>query len=367
MPRFDYAPTPTDGSEILLGTDDNDTIDGLGGRDFIVGGAGEDSIDGGAGRDYIRGGSGNDNLSGGDDRDVIRGDTGNDTIDGGAGNDLLTGDGGADSIDGGAGNDTIAGGSGNDTLTGGAGEDTFLFIEDFGNDTITDFDVSDDLIDLSMVDMAIASFSDLTITQVGNDVTIGHTDFDGGVITLTGVTATTLSANNFSLPDGSTTSVETDEGQTVSRYEDPFEGNERSNIMADPSEGTRIVGKGGADVILAGEGDDSLEGGADDDMLLGEEGNDTLVGGTGDDWLAGGSGNDTFVFEAGHGNDTIQDFTDGEDMIDLSAFNDITGFTDLTITNDDGTAVIDLSSHDGGEIRLEDFDSSNLSADDFAF
>ena len=95
--------------------------------------------------------------------------------------------------------------------------------------------------------------------------------------------------------------------------------------------------------------------------------NDTLVGGTGDDWLAGGSGNDTFVFEAGHGNDTIQDFTDRENLIDLSAFNDISGFNDLTITNDNGTAVIDLSSYGGGEIRLEDFDSNNLSADDFAF
>ena len=367
MSRYDYAPTPTDGSEILLGTGDNDTIDGLGGKDFIVAGAGNDSIEGGAGRDYIRGGSGDDNLSGGDDRDIVRGDTGDDTIDGGAGNDLLTGDTGDDSIVGGTGNDTIAGGSGNDTLTGGAGEDTFLFIENFGQDTITDFDVDDDVIDISMLDMEIASYSDLTIVQMGNDVTIGHTDFDGGIITLTGVSATDLSADNFSLPDGSTTSVETDEGQTVSRYENPWEGNDNPNIMLESSADTRILGKGGDDVILAGEGNDMLEGGADNDMLLGEEGNDTLTGGTGDDWLAGGSGDDTFVFEAGHGNDTIQDFTDGEDMIDLSAFNAISGFSDLTITNDNGTAVIDLSSHAGGEIRLEDFDSSNLSADDFAF
>ena len=33
--------------------------------------------------------------------------------------------------------------------------------------------------------------------------------------------------------------------------------------------------------------------------------------------LTGGAGADTFVFASGHGNDTIADFTDGEDLIDL--------------------------------------------------
>ncbi|WP_300075180.1 M10 family metallopeptidase C-terminal domain-containing protein, partial [uncultured Ruegeria sp.] len=52
-------------------------------------------------------------------------------------------------LDGGSGNDILTGGSGNDTLTGGSGSDTFVFKEDSGKDTITDFNVDEDFIDLS--------------------------------------------------------------------------------------------------------------------------------------------------------------------------------------------------------------------------
>ena len=83
--------------------------------------------------------------------------------------------------------------------------------------------------------------------------------------------------------------------------------------------------------------------------------------------LYGGSGEDTFVFQASHGTDTILDFTDGDDTIDLSALTDITGFSDLTITQDGTTAVIDLSSQGGGTIRLDDTAVSDLDAADFTF
>ena len=367
MAGYEYTPTPTEDSELLLGSDGNDTINGLGGSDVILGDAGNDDIDGGAGRDIIRGGGGGDDIDGGADGDIIRGDSGNDTIDGDAGNDLLLGDAGNDLIDGGVGNDTIFGGTGDDTLTGGAGNDTFLFIESSGNDTITDFDIDDDLIDLSMIQEAIA-FSELTITDLSDNsgVTITHSAL-GGTITLTGVTKSQLTASQFNLPDGSTTSLTTDENDEVHRYSNPVEGTDSSDIILESSNSTRIVAKGGDDLILAGEGNDSIEGGAGNDTLLGEEGDDTIQGAAGDDWLYGGSGNDTFVFEAGHGNDTIHDFTDGEDLIDLTAFTGITGFNDLSISANDGDVVIDLSSDGGGEIRIEDFDSTNLGADDFAF
>ena len=110
-----------------------------------------------------------------------------------------------------------------------------------------------------------------------------------------------------------------------------------------------------------------LEGGAGSDALMGEEGDDTLDGGADNDVLYGGSGDDTFVFRAGHGTDTILDFTDGDDMIDLTALTDITAFSDLTITADGSTAVIDLTRQGGGTIRLEDTDVSDLDATDFTF
>ena len=93
--------------------------------------------------------------------------------------------------------------------------------------------------------------------------------------------------------------------------------------------------------------------GADDDVLYG-----------------GGSGEDTFVFQAGHGTDTILDFTEGtegDDLIDLSAFTAITDRDDLTITQDGTTAVIDLTSQGGGTIRLDNVTGTDLDADDFTF
>ena len=102
----------------------------------------------------------------------------------------------------------------------------------------------------------------------------------------------------------------------------------------------------------------TFDGGAGDDIIRGDAGNDTITGGAGDD---------TFVVAAGDGSDTITDFADGEDLIDLSAFSAISGVSDLTITQDGDDTVIDLSAHGGGEITLEDFTSTDLDATDFGF
>ena len=65
---------------------------------------------------------------------TLNGDNGPDVLDGSFGNDVLIG---------GNGPDVLIGGSG-DTLTGGNGPDTFLFRPNFGQNTITDFDVKND-------------------------------------------------------------------------------------------------------------------------------------------------------------------------------------------------------------------------------
>ncbi|KII78513.1 hypothetical protein PL18_12060, partial [Vibrio renipiscarius] len=87
----------------------------------------------------------------GDDTGVeLTSGSGNDRIVGGDGNDVLIGGAGDDEIDGGGGNDSIDGGLGSDILTGGSGDDVFVWhaISDGATDTITDFTVSEDKIDL---------------------------------------------------------------------------------------------------------------------------------------------------------------------------------------------------------------------------
>ncbi len=71
-------------------------------------------------------------------------------INGLGGNDVITGSWGDDMILGGPGNDTLDGGGGDDLLVGGSGSDTFVLNDD-GVDTIIDFTVGEDVIDLSGV------------------------------------------------------------------------------------------------------------------------------------------------------------------------------------------------------------------------
>ena len=87
-------------------------------------------------------------------------------------------------------------------------------------------------------------------------------------------------------------------------------------------------------------GNDSLDGGAGSDTLSGEYGNDTLIGGGGADTLSGGSGSDRFAFaaraeSAGVNTDTIQDFLQGSDIIDLSGL----GFTGVQSGAGTGTIL----------------------------
>jgi Ca2+-binding RTX toxin-like protein len=108
------------GNDTLVGSDEDDSIDGNGDNDTISGRDGQDIIDGGGGTDTINGGSGVDHLYGGSEAD---------TISGGEEGDFLYGEGGADELrgddDGGAA-DVLDGGEGGDRLYGGPGDTVAL-------------------------------------------------------------------------------------------------------------------------------------------------------------------------------------------------------------------------------------------------
>jgi|GEM_PF-4758560 len=79
-----------------------------------------------------------------------------------------------------------------------------------------------------------------------------------------------------------------------------------------------INAQGGVDRVDGGKGDDLLRGGTATDILRGGEGNDILIGGADVDLLSGDQGSDHFVLVAGGGNDIIEDFQVGTDMIVLA-------------------------------------------------
>ncbi|MDW9823045.1 calcium-binding protein [Sinorhizobium meliloti] len=173
--------------ENVRGTDFADSIVGNWAANFLRGFAGNDWINGGTGSDTMRGGKGNDtytvdrsgdvvdeNADSGAGVDTVRStvsfNLGNTTAvkgsvenlvltgtwdvsgTGNALNNSLTGNSGNNSLNGSGGDDVINGDLGNDILTGSVGLDSFRFntaLDEATNvDTITDFTVADDTIQL---------------------------------------------------------------------------------------------------------------------------------------------------------------------------------------------------------------------------
>ena len=409
----------TTGNDVLEADDDGDRLDGGDGDDILTGGAGDDillgregddTLRGGAGNDVLEAGAGDDVLDGGEGADDVWGGEGDDILHGGAGDDALEGHGGDDRLYGGVGDDELyggdgddylSGGGGNDTLYGGEGADTFAFVAGNGADVVGDFSVADDLIDLSGF-AGITGFGDLTITGESDGVVIDLSEFGGGTVKLQDVTLADLSADHFVFQsrdgwieddDGTnwvqgTSGDDTIDGGTGDDY---VFGREGDDLIFGGEGNDRLYGdlegQSGNDTIYGGAGEDHVLGGAGDDELYGGKGNDWIDGGTGNDELSGGAGNDTLyanwgdnTLEGGEGEDTfafipspsggtnvITDFADGEDNIDLSRIEGISGFEDLTITADGNDAVIDLSGHGAGTIRLQNTSVDDLDATDFLF
>jgi Ca2+-binding RTX toxin-like protein len=145
--------------------------------------------------------------------------------------------------------------------------------------------------------------------------------------------------------------------------EDVIYGSAGANRLFGNAGDDHLFGFGGNDTLFGGTDEDSLSGGAGNDRLFGEDGADTLIGGAGKDELTGGSFSgsgdgfvDTFKFTAitdsGLTNatrDTIFDFEDGFDKIDLS---DIDANTTIVGNDTFSTTIATNDSFGGaGELR----------------
>ncbi|MEB3213761.1 MAG: DUF4347 domain-containing protein [Leptolyngbyaceae bacterium] len=146
-------------NDLIWGEEGDDIVGGNGGSDIVSGGFGNDKVRGGGGNDTVQGNQGNDRINGNRGDDSVNGGLGDDIVRGGAGQDFLRGDRGNDIIRGGADADIIVGGLGNDDLAGGGGADIFVYQNVAANtsqasrfvDSIRDFDVTSDRIDLSAI------------------------------------------------------------------------------------------------------------------------------------------------------------------------------------------------------------------------
>ncbi|MEQ1742207.1 MAG: calcium-binding protein, partial [Candidatus Nitrotoga sp.] len=160
---------------VITGNSAANQLNGQAGNDKLIGGGGDDTLTGGSGVDTMIGGLGNDSYFVENAGDVVTEylNQGTDTVSSrltytlpanlenliltgtlainGTGNNLanvIIGNTAANQLDGGLGDDTLDGGLSNNGLTGGAGNDSFRFTTTGHVDTITDYNVANDTIQL---------------------------------------------------------------------------------------------------------------------------------------------------------------------------------------------------------------------------
>ena len=309
---------PPNAGRLSSGTGGNDRLYGLGGGDIIVGDAGLIDGTGRGGNDFIDGGDGDDPFLIGDADAEMSGNAkgGNDRIHGGIGFDGLYGDSGSQMFgDLRGGNDELDGGEGGDTL---AGDSIAMGGNAHGGNDRLDGGAG--------IDQLYGDASQLMTGEArgGNDLLFGG---DGGDF----IYGDARAVNSFDLrPVFDFFSLATDV-------------------------------RGGMDLLVGGAGNDRLWG-----DFREVTGNAPAV-------FSGGA--DRFVFENGSGLDTIFDFQDDVDLIDLTGFAGITGFGNLSPANvapSGADTVIDLGAAAGGAggpavLTLAGFTAANLDATDFLF
>jgi Tol biopolymer transport system component len=99
----------TPDSDVILGSDGAEEINGGKGNDRICAGGGDDEVKGAAGKDKVKAGGGDDEVKGNGDPDKLEGNGGEDELHGGGDDDKLNGGGGKDRCDGAGGDDKLKG------------------------------------------------------------------------------------------------------------------------------------------------------------------------------------------------------------------------------------------------------------------
>ncbi|NJO74169.1 MAG: calcium-binding protein [Leptolyngbyaceae cyanobacterium RM1_406_9] len=338
------------GDNTIIGNAGNNILSGLAGNDTLEGGAGNDILNGGAGVDVMRGGLGDDVYGVDHINDVVIEDVdaGIDRVEssvnftlganlenltligtatngtGNALNNIIIGNSSNNRIDGGAGADIMSGGAGNDTYVVDNLGDAVIETEAAGIDTVessVNFTLGENVENLTLTGTGNinGTGNGLSNTIIGNS---GNNRIDGGA-----------GADNLNGGLGDDTYVVDNAGDTIT---------ELASAGTDTVEAS-ITYTLGANLenltLVAGAGDISGTGNAENNTIRGNEGNNRLDGGAGIDELIGGDGDDTYVvdnvgdrvLETGTGIDTV------ESSVTYVLGNNLENLTLTGTTNIDGT------------------------------
>jgi Ca2+-binding RTX toxin-like protein len=368
-----------DGSQLIIGDNNVNTLNGGDGADYLLGLAGNDVLTGGAGDDFLDGGKGADTMNGGSGNDTYIVDNVNDveveldssndidtiqssvsyTLPDGVENMLLTGKANINAtgntldnqLTGNNGKNVLDGGMGADHLIGGLGNDTYII--DNAGDVITE--ASNAGTDLVKVNIADAGGSYTLEANVENATLINSVAFDlignGLANTLTGnaqanvldggagndkliggagddtyivdLTSSGLSQDIIIESAGNDTLKLRGTSSNTKAVTWILNNVENIDASATGSSKLHFTGSDANNIIKGNSANNLIKGYAGDDTLSGEDGNDVLAGGRGNDSLTGGNGADKFVFETplnASNIDTVNDFQASEDSIYLDKY-----------------------------------------------
>jgi len=127
-----------------------------------------------------------------------------------------------------------------------------------------------------------------------------------------------------------------------------------------------VLGGGSGDNLFGRKGDDILRGEAGNDKVRGGDGNDIVDGGKGRDLLFGGRGEDVFVFSEGYGKDTVVNFRDGDDKLDVSGFG-VESFDEIESLINGNKQRVKIDFEDGDALVLLGAELSQMDQSDFIF
>ncbi len=214
------------GDDVVLGTSGNDVLDGANGSDLVHGGSGDDLVMVSTGYDHLAGGSGFDTIDftgivGKVDIDLGKHSATfsagpqhytqsvsgfEQVIANGAGAHIMGDDSHGSAIVGGAGDDWMRGKAGDDVLTGGDGYDTFAYLkkDTAGGsvDTITDFKVGQDRLDMSDFLKGHADYADVVRLSASSDGVMVQGKVHGvwtDVASLAGIDANDIGADHHQM------------------------------------------------------------------------------------------------------------------------------------------------------------------------
>lgn len=308
-----------------------------------------------------------------------------------------------------------------DTLTGGAGADVFVMTADGRVDTVSDFTLGEDTLDLTDWN-GLRSINQLFFDPISGGIQITYGD---EVLILISADGSDIAASSFTQTDliaparipqvitpghpGPITEVpdlpqRPELGDPVpdlvdlprtsalygTRNADTITGTDDNDLIYGMGADDRLSGGAGADLLFGGQGSDLLRGDAGHDYLFGGDGRDggwqnplrptasanadTLEGGTGNDELYGQAGADRLdggqgddLLSGGGGRDTFV-FRSGQDRaVDFNPVTDRIALDDAlwagTLT---ATQVVDRYATDTGSDTILAFGGGNsLHLDDF--